>query len=348
MTLRTLMALISSGQVPLLLGVTQWLAKPLYRASFLSAAASHGVLALLSSSPRSKVDIASALAPQMTDDAALEAWLQLGVRLGELEHTSKGYALKSGLAKRLADPRNDAVAAALEEVVRYHRDVLLEAPALFKSGRRLSLDDQDGRLIARSTRIIEPFVREAIDWGLGDSQRQARSLRLLEVGCGTGVYVKYAMSRNPWLTAVALELQQEVADGARRNLQEWQLDGRTEVVHGDVRDTQFGPEFDFVTLHNNIYYFPIDQRLALLRRVRGFLQKDGEILVTTACQGGNLGLEVLNLWFTSANCGGRLPADGEMVELLRAAGFDDVQARRLIPGDSYFAFRGVNRAVASA
>lgn len=347
MTLRTLRELISAGQLPAMIGITQWLTTPIYRASFLSAAASHGVLALLAERPRTLADVAASLAPEARDASALEAWLQLGVRLGELERKRDGYALRSSFAKWLANPRNDAVAAALEECVRYHRDVLLEAPALFKAGRRLRLDDQDGSLIARSTRIVEPFIREAIDWFLEGEDKQGTSVRLLEIGCGSGIYVRYAAERNPWLTAVALELQPDVAEVARRNLEEWGLGNRAQVEHGDVREVTFGPEFDMATLHNNIYYFPVDERVALLRRVRSFLRPGGELLLTTACQGGNLGLEVLNLWFASADCGGRLPAADEMVAQLNAAGFTDVRARRLIPGDGLYAFRAVNRADAS-
>lgn len=342
MTLRTLMALVASGQMPALLGMTQRLVKPFYRASFLSAAASHGVLKHLAEQPRSIDDVAWLLAPGTRDGAALEAWLQLGVRLGDLERSPRGgYTLRSRFAKWLANPKNDAVAAALEEVVRYHHDVLVEAPALFKAGRRLSLDDQDGALIARSTRVIEPFVREAIDWVLrphGDE-----SMRLLEIGCGTGVYVRHAAERNPWLTAHALELQEDVAALARKNFASWGLDGRTVVEHADVRSVELSPTFDIATLHNNIYYFPVEKRVALLSRVRSFLRPGGVLLITTACQGGNLGLEVLNLWFASADCGGRLPSADEMQGQLRAAGFDDVRARRLIPGDGYYAFQGTNR-----
>ncbi len=38
---------------------------------------------------------------------------------------------------------------------------------------------------------------------------------LLEVGCGSGIYIKRACELNPLLTAVGLEVQQSVADFTR-------------------------------------------------------------------------------------------------------------------------------------
>ena len=35
------------------------------------------------------------------------------------------------------------------------------------------------------------------------------------------------------------------------------------------------PAFDLATLHNNIYYFPVAERVSLLRHVRGFLRPGG-------------------------------------------------------------------------
>jgi hypothetical protein len=63
------------------------------------------------------------------------------------------------------------------------------------------------------------------------------------------------------------------------------------------------------------------------------------LLVTTCCQGGSVGAEALNLWSAATATGGRLPSVEEMVGQLRGAGFRDVEAIRLTPGDSFHAFR---------
>jgi SAM-dependent methyltransferase len=334
MTLDTIRKLLRRGNLPLLLAVQGWIATPIYRGAFLSAASAHGVLRALAERPRSVEDVAALLGRRGADVEPLRAWLDVGVRLGELARTPRGYALRGFFAKCLARPEHDAIAAALEEVTRFHHAVLAGAPSLFAQGRRLSLADQDGALIARSTRVIEPFVEEAVD----SFVPRDRALRLLEVGCGTGVYVRHALARNPRVTAIAIELQEEVAALARRNFESWGIADRVEVVHGDLRAMDFEPQFDRITFHNNVYYFPVEERTRVLARARRFLAPRGEVLVTTACRGGNLGLEVLNLWFASADCGGRLPDVAEMIAQLRDAGFEAPRAKALIPGDRYYAF----------
>ena len=71
---------------------------------------------------------------------------------------------------------------------------------------------------------------------------------------------------------------------------------------------------------------------------QAFLEPGGALLLTTCCQGGNLGIEALNLWGASNAHGGRLPAVAEMVRQLDEAGYRSIETMRLIPGDSFHAF----------
>ena len=324
---------LGSGELALL-ARTSRLLTPLYRASFLAAAASSGLLRLLAAGPAPPGRIARELGiPEGASDV-LDEWLAIGVHLRELERGPHGYALRGRLAKRFANPAHDAALAFLEEAVSLHHRLLLEAPALLRAGRGLTLADQEGEMIARSSRILEPLVREAID----DALPAGGALRLLEVGCGSGVHVRYAATRNPGLTALCLELQPAVAERARENLRAWGLETRATVQAGDVRDLEPRPEFDLVTLHNNIYYFRVEERVALLATMRRWLRPAGRILLTTACRGGATGAQILSLWGALTEGCGRLPDPEELVEQLRSAGFHDPSARGLLPGGSFYRF----------
>ena len=333
----TLGKIVKDRQVPLLLSLTRNFVTPMYRASFLASAASSGVLACLAVRP-CDLDTLAARLGATGDPRLLSAWLDLGVRLGDLGWDDGCYKLRSRTAKALARKRNDAVTAALEEVVRFHLPVVAGAPGMLRDGRRLSIEDQDGAVIARSTRVIQPFVEEAITRTLVRNT----PVRLLEVGCGSGTYVRYAAGLNPRLTALAIDLQQDVADEAAKNMAEWGLGDRVETRQGDLRDLDLEPQFDLVTLHNNIYYIPEAERVAALARARSLLAPGGRLLLTTSCQGGSAGIEVLNLWFEYADFGGPLPVEHELVAQIEEAGFRDVQARRLIPGEQFRAFTGTN------
>lgn len=330
---------------PVLLSLSTVVVNPLYRAAFLASAAGSGVLRCLRVRPCDLESLAEYLGIAEDDRPQLRVWLETGVRLGELGRREGCYRLRGPAARLLAQPGNDAVAAAVEEILRFHVPVLLDAPRMLSAGRRFVLEDQDGTVIARSSLALRALVQAAIDRTLSTD----RPVRLLEVGCGTGAYVRYAAEANPRLTAVAVDLQEEVAAQAAANLAAWGLTERVETRQGDVRRLDLQPQFDLVTLHNNIYYFPESERVEVLERVRSFLAPGGRVLLTSSCQGGgNLGLDVLNLWFAYAGFGGPLPRADELASQMEKAGFTGVRATRVVPGQPFCAFVGTNSAAPSA
>ncbi len=334
MRLNALFAFLRSGQFRL----SQRLARiinPFYRAAFLSAAASCGLLTRLAAGPVPLERLAAELAPEAPTPEALEAWLQVGVRLGELQLVPEGYTLRSPLARQLADPQNDAWAAFLQETTDLHYQLLHRLPHRLKVNRQFTLADQDGELIARSSRLLEPLVFAAIDAVLP----QGGPLRLLEVGCGSGTYMRHAARRNPQLQVLGVELQPQVAEAARRNLRAWELADRVAVEVGDIRSRPPTQHFDMVTLHNNIYYFPVNSRPGLLAFLRGFLKPGGRLLITTGCRGGSPMMALLDLWGAATAGCGRLPTPREMKQQLGQAGYHRISATRLYPMDTYYSFQ---------
>lgn len=335
MAFRPLFRLLRDGRLAALLGVGNQL-KSFYKLTFLAAAAEAGLLHRLASGPASFDSLAQTYAATGQGREALEAWLQMGVRLRLLSFGPQGYTLR-GLARMLARPENDPTLAMVQEVAGLHHKLIAGTLPKIQGGALWTLEDQDGELIARSSRILEAFQAEAIR----DTFPANAAPRLLEIGCGSGVYLRHAAMRNPSLTALGLELQPAVAAMARTNLRGWGLDDRIKVEDGDFRAKTLGQTFDIVTLYNNIYYFPVDERVALFERIRSFLKPGGFLLATTCCQGGSLGAEALNLWGAATQGAGRLPAEEEMVSQLRQAGFRTVKTKNLLPGDRFVSFQAL-------
>lgn len=244
--------------------------------------------------------------------------------------------LGSSLARALAREEHDDLLAFVEEALTLHHALLLETPTRLREGRGFTMADQDGTVVARSSRILEPLLCEVLDRTLPPGGR------LLEIGCGSGVYLRYALERRPGLTARGLELQAPVAALARDLLDRAGLADRAEVREGDVREQPLEPEFDLATLHNNIYYFPVEERVALLRHVRGALKPGGSLLLTTGCQEGSAAMSILSLWGAVTEGCGRLPGIRELEGQMQEAGFEDVRSESLLPGEAFCAFVGRN------
>ena len=340
MNLRTLGSLIGSGQIPFLVALMRELPR-YYRLAFLGAALSSGLLRRLAGGPV-PLEVLSTefnVAPSMRE--GLEAWLQLGVALGELRTSAEGYALRGKLSHNLCEPANDAAAAFVEEIVTIHHLLITQSLERLRQGNGFTLADQDGPLVARASRLAEPFICEALD----EVIPRRGPVRLFEIGCGAAAYIRHAAARNPQLTALGLELQPAVADLAAANISAWNLASRVVIESGDVLQRTPKPAFDVATLHQNIYYFPVERRVSVLRHVRGFLRPGGRLLLTTYCRGRGLGAALLDLWGATTEGCGRLPTSAEMAGQLEEAGFRQVTRRSLIPGESLHAFVGTTSGV---
>jgi SAM-dependent methyltransferase len=333
MAIKPFFKLYQADQLSAILSIGAQL-KPFYTLAFVAAAKQSGLLDLLRNKPAEFAQLDKRFCKDDKAREALEAWLQLGIRLGLLELGPHGYALK-GLAKKLAQPQNDAALALAQEAADLHYKLISGTLDKLRAGELWSLADQDGEVVARSSRILQAFQTVAIE----RTFPKTGAVRLLEIGCGSGFYIQYAAAHNPSLTALGLELQAEVAEMAGRNILEWGLGDRVKIDVCDIREKTADERFDIATLYNNIYYFPVETRVPLLSQISRFLKPGGFLLLTTCCQGGSLAAEILNLWGAATATGGRLPAKAEMVEQLREAGYRNVKAIRLIPGDAFFAFK---------
>ena len=332
MKLSTFIKLMTSGQSSLLFGLLKT-GNEFYRASFISAALSRGVYENFIDGKASFEHLCEKMA--VSNREGLRAWLELGVSLGELKRTGNEYQIKGKISRALLNPVNDAFKALLEEVISYHYVYVMDTPTMLRKHEWFPFDETPGELVARSSRVSEPFIFEAVDAVI---PRQG-DFQLLEVGCGSGIYIQRACTRNPELRAVGLELQEKVAAVARKNIEAWGLENRATIEHSDVRNYSTSQKFDLVTLHQNIYYFPVEERENLFRHIKEYLKPGGQVLLTSVCQGGGPGIQGLNIQVSTTEGMSPLPDPDQLCQQLKAAGFVEVKTKRLIPFESFWAFR---------
>lgn len=335
MSLEPLAALLRSTDPVAFLRISRdW--RSLLRMHFLHAAFEAGLLRALRE-PRSRDELVGTLRVQRPE--ILDALLELGVSLGEIASSQGTFRLRGPRSRALADPRNDALAAMVQANVTYYNTAYRDLAHLMTGGASGDGPDGFGALVARVSRISEPYVTHHLRRLL----KGRGPLRVLDVGCGSGLHLKVVLEAHPESEGVGLEADREVVGQASENLSRWGLGHRARVVHGNGAEAARavdGP-FDLVLLMSVIYYVPVAERVVFLRGLGSLLSPGGCLLVATSCRGAGIDPFSANLNVATSSMEGLtpLPTPEEMEGHLREAGFATVDRTRLVPGTTYFCFR---------
>lgn len=189
-------------------------------------------------------------------------------------------------------------------------------------------------MIARSSRVLEPFVVEIVQ-----NQVVGKGpLSMLEVGCGSGIYLYHAARANPQATGIAIDLQKDVIAETSKWLVEWGLAPRFRVIYADIRQPcveTTGP-FDLIALYNNIYYFPENERVSLLVSLRERLKPNGKLAVVSLFAGTTVVAANFELVLRSTLGCAPMGTVENLVCQLHESGFREVATMRLIPVQPFF------------
>jgi len=268
----------------------------------------------------------------------LEAILNLGVSLNEIALKKGKYSLKGKRIKMLRGEKGDKFAAWIQAHVYYYNsayshfnDRLHGAP----DGNYLELH---GDLIARASKMLDPFI----DLFIARHMIKNKKTRILEAGCGSGIYLKKAYEVNEELYGIALDYDTAVTKQAKDNIKAWGLQDSFDVIQGDI--FELGQEhmnsFDLVTMYNMIYYFPVEKRLELLKKVKTYLDHNGTLILVSSEQGkkpsaGTANLDVINRSIKGCY---EIPKNGEIEMLLKNAGFKLLKKESLFPGENIYGY----------
>lgn len=305
---------------------------PFLRLHFLYAAIETGLLTHLAAAPATREGLTQKLGAARPE--FLYLLLDLGVALGELALADGQYHLKGQRARALGAPNGDALAAFLEECIAYHGSVYRHLAARIKGAPLGDYLEDKGPLIARSSRTIEPLMKDFVTGTIA----RCRPSRLLEIGCGSGIYLNYAAAAHPPLHGTGIDLNQAVVEQTRHNLAAWGIADRFTIMPADIRETPdaiTGP-FDFISLYNNLYYFTPEERPALFRNIHSRLAPRGTFAAVSLMQGKN----AMNISFdivlrSTIGCAA-LPELNETISQLRAAGFAEIETVPIMPSGSFY------------
>lgn len=303
------------------------------RSMFLASAARLDVLPFLKKS-RPVLEIARRVGCRRLDRVQrLQAWLCVGVELGELSYRDGNYRVRGVRARALAggDP---LLTAHYRSMLDYQTGAYADIGDLLRDAGcgRIDLDEHAGVIADVSLAaapFVVPFLRQVL---VAD-----RPTHVLDVGCGTGVYTRALLEADPARHVDAIDVSPAVVDTARTYLAESGFAGRAGLYVGDIREwcPDAGRRYDVITLINNIYYFDEYERHALIRHLASFLADRGTLIVVTMTVPGSVASAHLNLMLTCQRSHASLPRSGDVERSLLDAGFTRLDVANLVPTEPF-------------
>lgn len=268
----------------------------------------------------------------------LEAWLSVGVELGELGLVRSRYVLRGRRARALGggDP---LLTAHYRTLFEYQVGPYAELAELLGSGPSGGRDDLDRYAddIAQVSTAASPFLEVMV----AEVVRRLHPARVLDAGCGSGLYSKAVLEADPEVRVDGVDLAPSVVEAARRHLHDAGVGSRASLHVGDFSEwaTREVPGYNLVMALNNVYYFDPATRPSLYRRLGEALAPGGELLVASMTAPGSLAAAHLHFMLVCQSQVAALPRPGEIAQDLRAVGFEILEQRQLVPTEPLVAVR---------
>ena len=307
----------------------------LIRIHFIFAAYESGLLKALEN-PRGRQALIENLDVKRPD--ILDALLDVGLAARELGLKNQRYFIKGKRSKALMNAGGDMLAALIQANITYYSDAYRLAACRIKGGELGDDLEAMGDLVARFSKIGEPMLKNF----LAAIVAGKRPMRVLDVGCGSGVFLQSIHNANPGASGVGIDIDAAAARQATENIRQWGLQDSFRIHQGDIRHLpeEISGAFDLITLFNILYYFEDEDRAELLRKVRSLLSPQGILAIAMNChsQGTDVGAANLNIVTCSLKGLTPLPSREEIISLLKRCAFPQVDARRIMPGSTFYGF----------
>lgn len=268
------------------------------------------------------------------DPVLLDHWLEQARLQGLLRGDKDRYSL-TRLGKAVSFYRDLGLEAMYKELALYWGPILAELPGRIagQTSRAKLESEMKNELISKASRASEPFV-----WPLLRRKCQKENWqRILDLGCGEGVYLRKLSAEFPAIYGVGIDLNPSAIERAVFLAQPFQ--DRLHFRCLDIFDyIDPLPKYDCCLLNNNIYYFTAEQRIELLTRIKLWLVPGGKIGILTALRGNNSSLplipthipqHLMSLFLACHEGFAGLPYEHEITKLLKDTGYGQIEVAPL-------------------
>lgn len=108
---------------------------------------------------------------------------------------------------------------------------------------------------------------------------QKDNLKILDLGCGTGMYTSSLLAENSSWTGIGID-NENVIEIAKENNQELVEQNRLQFFTGNIFDRfEEIPKVDLIILSNVMHGYDDQENIELIKNARQYLKPDGQILV---------------------------------------------------------------------
>jgi len=303
--------------------------KRMTRMHYLYAAIDCGLIDAL---PASRVELIDKL--EVKREEMLDALLGVGLSLKELKLKNGVYRIKGKRSKSLK--KTDAFRALVQANVTYYATAYRNFSDRLRGGPKGTELDEAGGIVSRLSALGEPLVKVFAKGMVSGGD----IVRILEVGCGEGIYLKAAYDANRNAEGIGIDVDPTVVEQAQRNIAAWGIGDRFSVVCGDIFEPppEITGKFDLITLYNIVYYFDERPRMALFVILKDMLNKGGQLVITSSTYepGGDLFSANLNMSTSSSEGFTPLPTIDDLMLQLMRVGYSHVEAKRIMRGASQY------------
>jgi ubiquinone/menaquinone biosynthesis C-methylase UbiE len=154
--------------------------------------------------------------------------------------------------------------------------------------------------------------------------------RVLDIGCGTGLFARKLLTTHPTATVVGLDLSESMLDRARVNCSD--VSDRLVLVHGDSEKLPFADSsFDLVTCIHSFHHYPNHENV--LREMHRVSKPNGQVLIIDGDRDGWLGWLIYDWVVATIEGAVHHCSASEFCDLLGRTGFHQVGQERcgLVP-----------------
>lgn len=221
-----------------------------------------------------------------------------------------------------------------------HSKLFEKLPELMRNKKRYQISPDLALKVVQGTRFLD-------NWGLDvllTLPVHEDNCRILDIGCGQGYYLIELAKRNQSLTGTGVELQESVCKEVNGRIKAVGLQDRLSVLHGNAKEIDLGENYDICLINNMLYYLEKEDAMELLKRAKKALKPDGMIAVQQPILTGNVDVGFVH-WIILIFGGMGLLPKGDLMNLLKHEGFNQVTTKKIEPTGQWLYFIGKNEKI---